>query len=424
MPTLLALLLACNPYAETAGDSGPTATTGTAVSDCDPVVLAPPLVAGDEGAPADPHSDVLGGDPAPRHVRLSWPSRDPSRTAGFIWRTDLDTMASIVEYGVGTNLDQRAEGYTFLAGSGSSEIRVHEVRLCGALQPSTTYSYRVGGDGAWSPTYQFTTPGAPGSFDTFRVTIAGDSRGAYSTWGTLLGLMEAEQPDFYIFSGDMVDRGTSQSEWDAWLDASEGYLARKVFVPAHGNHEGLAQAYFAQWMLPNNEEWFAIDYGNLRLLSLNDTVRDLEYLETDQTRFMDEQLADYTGEWSFAMHHQPIYSTCTRHGSYEELRALWAPKFDEYGVDVVFAGHNHIYERSVPIKADQEQPAGQGTVYVVSGGAGAPLYPESEAEWFGTVANPVEHYVVADVTAAHIAFTAKDISGNVIDTFTVPAKGR
>jgi 3',5'-cyclic AMP phosphodiesterase CpdA len=233
--------------------------------------------------------------------------------------------------------------------------------------------------------------------------------------------MEAAQPDLYLFSGDMVELGAFQDEWDAWFTASGDVFARKLLVPAHGNHEFLAQNYFAQLGLPGNEQWFAVEYGDMLIMSLNDTVSNPEDIQTLQVRFLEEELAATSARWKTAVHHQPAYSTCTRHGSDEVLRGDWEPVFEELGVDVVIAGHNHIYERSVPIREGVERPLGQGTLYLVSGGAGASLYQESEADWFNQVANPVEHYMIAEFSAEGVATTVYDSNDTVIDTFFLPA---
>jgi hypothetical protein len=413
-------LAGCDFYPEAATDSG-----GTAGGTCDPVVMVP--TGGLQGDPvrAASHEESYGADPTPFGVHLGLPTRDPSTSISMLWRTDADTLASVVEFGPAETWPEgaaRVEGYTYGFGGGelgTGPYRVHEVRLCDSLTPGTAYTYRVGGDGGWSEAHTFTTPGAPGSFDTYRVAIAGDSRGAYDTWAQMVAAMETHEPDIFLFSGDMVELGAVQSEWDAWFAASGDTFARKLIVPAHGNHEFLAQNYFAQFGAPGNEEWFAVEYGDMLVLSLNDTVRDAEQIETLQPRFMEEELAATTSRWQVAMHHQPIYSTCTRHGSYEALRDAWGPVFDAGGVDLVFAGHNHIYERSVPIKGGVEVSGDAGTQYVVTGGAGAPLYNESDADWFGLIANPIEHYIIADFAAGSVTLTVRDLSGNVIDEWTM-----
>ncbi len=404
-------------------DSVDSGASGDGVfEDCDPAVLRPPLIASDDGTPADPHSDTLGVDPTPTLVRLGWPSANPSRSVSMLWRTDLLTLTSVVEFGTSADaLDQRVEGHSFFYGT-ADEARMHEVRLCGLLDPDTTYHYRVGGDGAWSPVHSFTTPPSAGSTDSLRVALAGDSRGSYGTWGTVLALMDSHEPDAVFLSGDLTERGSDLPEWDAWLEAGGEILTRRALIPAHGNHEFLAQSYFANFGLPGNEQWFHAELGPLTLVSLNDTVPNLDHRDYDQPDFIDQVFGDSQLAWSMAMHHQSMYSTCSRHGSYDELRDVWGTRFDAHQVELVVAGHNHVYERSLPIAAGAQAADGEGTVHLVTGGAGAPLYDEFSPEWFNVVANAVEHYVIADLGPTQGTFTAYDLDGNVIDAFTISVR--
>lgn len=422
---LPALLAGCDFPWEAGSAAAPDDTAAAVVSDCDPVVYVP---YGDDSqaAVASPHDAVFGAEaPDPYHVRYQWPSRDPSTSAAFLWRTDTETLSSLVEYGPAEGFPDnavRVEGYTFLyAGAevNSGPYRIHEAHLCGVLEPGTTYAYRVGGDGHWSDTFEFTTPGSPGSFDSFRVAIAGDSRGDYATWGAILTAMEAHDPDLILFSGDMVELGANQAEWDQWFEAAGDLLATTPLVAAHGNHEFLANNYFAQFAFPGNEEWFAVEYGPLLVLSLNDTVRTPEHIDSTQRSFLEQELAATTLPWRIAMHHQPAYSTCTTHGSDLDVRAAWSDVLESRRVQLVTAGHNHIYERSVPIYLGEQAPADQGTVYLVSGGAGAPLYEQNDVDWYNAVANPVEHYVIGDFGPDGAELVVRDLDGNVIDSFSL-----
>lgn len=426
-------LLACQAPAPDSGGTTPTTDGGTeqplVFGDCDSAVAVPWGIAGEDGdpVPAAPHASTFGGEtPDPWAVRLGWPSRDPSTSVSMLWRTDVDTMASIVEYGPAADFPEGAtqvEGYSFLYGGaeiGEGIYRMHEVRLCGLVEPGTSYGYRVGGEGHWSETYTFSTPGAPGSFDSFRVGIAGDSRGDYATWGDIVAAMESHAPDLYLFSGDMIELGANQAEWDDWLAASGTMLAEKPFLGSHGNHEFLAQHYFAQFGFPGNEEWFAFEFGDLLVLSLNDTVRSQDQISTEQRAFIQEELAATALPWRVGMHHQSAYSACTTHDSNLTVRAAWADAFEDGGVQLVTAGHNHIYERSLPIKGGEAVGQGEGTVYLVSGGAGAPLYTSVADEWWNVVHSSIEHYIIADFGPKQVDVVVRDLNGAVIDEFSVP----
>lgn len=399
----------------------------TPVAECDPAVTVPGPFGAPSDAVADPDQPVFGAAPEPFHVRYAWPGSDPSQSAGFLWRTDVDTLATEVQYGVGADLDEagltlRAVGASYRFGGtvdAPGPARVHEVKLCSGLAPATRYSYRVGGDGHWSPIYTFTTPGEPGSFDTFRIGFAGDARGAYETWGTVLAAIDAEDPDLILFTGDMIDFGTNQAEWDAWLDATGDVLARRPLLAAHGNHEFLAVHYFAQWMFPGNEQWYTVRFGDLTLVALNDTVVDRDQI-ADQAAYLDAAFAANPAPWRVAFHHQGVYATCHTHGSNLDLREQWAPVYDRNDVQLVLNGHNHVYERSVPIRGDAEVASGDGTVYITAGGAGADLYTAFDEDWFGEVALSTEHYVIGDFGPTEASFVVRDLTGNVIDSFVVP----
>jgi len=372
---------------------------------------------------AQVHEDVYGDDPAPFQLRYQWPSRDPSTSASFLWRTDLGTLATLVELTDPQGKVMRVEGATLVYGAYEENpgYRIHETRICSGLTPATTYTYRVGGEQAWSPQYSFTTPGPPHSFDTFRVAMLGDSRGSYTTWAAIIEAAETHDPDFYMFSGDMIEFGTLQDEWDTWFEAAGDLWTSKNLVPAHGNHEFLVEHYFANFSLPGNEEWFSHDYGNLHLTVLNDTVRNFGAdVAGAQAVFLDDDLSSAADtDWTLAMHHRAMYSASGRHGSYTDLREVWAPIFDQHQLDLVVAGHNHLYERSVPIRNDMEAAPGQGTTYLVTGGAGGPLYDEIDESWFNEVYNVIEHYIIADFGPTGADLVVRDLEGNVIDEFSL-----
>jgi hypothetical protein len=409
------------PTGSTAEDtSSPTTGLLPLGTECDETIVVPTTALGsaDPAPLPDPHSNVFGPSPEPYVVRYSWPSNDPSDSASFLWRTDVGTLATTLEYGTGGTLTGRVEGASFLFDGDPGDYRIHEVKLCGDLQPDTTYQYRVGGDGHFSQMYSFTTPKAPGTFDSFRIGVVGDTRGSYEEWSQIFAAMESHDPDFYLFTGDAVGYGGNQEEWDNWFRATGDVLAHKALIPAHGNHEGLATNYFAQVSLPGNEQWFTIKYGNVHLVVLNDTAAGATSV-SDQATYLDRSFAEAVpGYRGVAAHHQGLYASCVVHRSNEILRDAWVPKYDLYGMQLVFNGHNHIYERSVPIRGGVEVPAADGAIYVTTGGGGAPLYRTwDEEEWFLGAAEAIEHYVIADFGPDEVQVVARDYAGNVIDSF-------
>lgn len=417
---LLLSLLAC--------DGLYPSTTDTEVADTDSqdlyartgcsTTIERPTLGGQTDDVVDAHAETFGAEPAPYAVHLGSASNDPSTAASWVWRTDGDTLATQVQYGI-DSLDQQVDGVSFTFGTDDA-YRVHEVRLCEGLEPATTYQYRVGGEGNWSETFTFTTAPEPGT-QTFTMAFAGDSRSGYDTWAELLAGIDAHDPDFILFSGDLVETGTEQDEWDEWFAAGDGVLARVPLFPAHGNHEYLAVNYFAQFSLPYNEQWYDITWGDLSLVVLNDFAVEEGAIDELQPAFMDEVWARHdqahpTG-FKMASHHAATYSANDRHGSNEYLRALWAPVWDDNDVDMVIAGHNHTYERSQPVRGEAVDST--GTVHLVSGGAGAPLYDGEEEEWFSAASSASNHFGIAEFSSTGIDVTVYDLSGDVIDSFSL-----
>lgn len=393
-----------------------TGSDDSAAQDCGGTIYVPQSgVDTTEPVPADLDDATFGAAPAPTRVHLSW-TDDPSTTMAFVWLTDNDTLASQVQLGLDTTYGTTAAGASFELLNGETFGRVHEVHTCG-LVPGTTYHYRVGGEGHWSEDGTFVTAPEPGSTGAFRFVVAGDSRDNEGVWGEILAAAEAFAPDFYLFSGDAIDIGSNLDEWGAWLDRGKGYIEKRPMFMAHGNHEFLAQPYFGLFAQPGNEQWWSFDYANTHFVYLNDTVVTPTDIDVQAT-WMDADLKASTATWKIVDHHQPAYSSCTTHGSNTTLQEAWSPVEEENGVVLDLTGHNHNYERSVPLRGGQETDVANGTTYVVSAGAGADLYGNDMSQAFTTAAVADNNWVLVEIEGGQLNLTAYDLSGNVIDTFS------
>jgi hypothetical protein len=152
---------------------------------------------------------------------------------------------------------------------------------------------------------------------------------------------------------------------------------------------------------------------------LNDTATTADL--DAQAAWVRDVLGPSDATWKVVVQHQSAYATCTRHGSNTTLRDRWVPAFEDAGVDVVIGGHNHVYERSVPLWRGEETDPARGITYLVTGGAGAPLYPGFADEPWNAVAVAVEHAGIVDFGPADARFEVRDRTGAVIDAFTLPA---
>jgi len=334
--------------------------------------------------------DALGADPTPMQVHLGIMG-DPMTSIVVQWRTvDETTRATTIRYAAGADLPASAltrttGGIQFgFKATGAQIYRVHQVHLCD-LEPGTAYSYQVGGIGHFSPVYTFrTAPDVVANPDTEVVLgFVGDSRGGYDIWEQLIRQIQMRTPDLVLFSGDAVTIGLTQYEWDDFFTRAERLFASVPVIAAHGNHEVNAVNFFAQLALPGDQQNFGIDYGHAHITVANDTPEDPSAIAGS---IRDQIAADFAASnnarWKLFMHHQPMWSASTRHGSTMTVQQAWQPLVDQHHIDLVLSGHDHDYEITKPLVGNQVQNSNtNATVYVVAGGAGAELYQNGNDFW-------------------------------------------
>ncbi len=335
-------------------------------------------------------SASIGPDPTPRLVHLGFIG-DPKTSMIAQWRTaDETTKATVIRWAKGANLtaDQLTESSTGLVfgyrSTGSIIYQMHQAHLCG-LTAGTAYTYQVGSEGHFSPAYTFRTAPDIAANPATEVVIGylGDSRDGYDVWSDLVAQVQQETPDLILFSGDAVTVGLTQFEWEEFFGRAESLLARVPMMSAHGNHEVNAVNYYSQLAMPGDQENFGFDYGHAHITVANDSPEDINSITgAFKQAIATDFAASVNARWKLFMHHQPMWSASTRHGSSVTLQDAWGPLVDQYHIDLVLNGHDHDYEVTKPLVNKQVQTSNaNATVYVVSGGAGADLYDNGTGFW-------------------------------------------
>jgi predicted phosphodiesterase len=115
------------------------------------------------------------------------------------------------------------------------------------------------------------------------------------------------------------------------------------FYAALGNHDDPNQRHYKLFNM-NGERYYTFKPSE----ALRIFVLDSSYMDPEQVDWISKQLKSSDSPWKIALFHHPLYSSAGRHGSDLELRKTLEPLFVEHGVDVVFAGHDHVYERTKP----------------------------------------------------------------------------
>jgi hypothetical protein len=171
-----------------------------------------------------------------------------------------------------------------------------------------------------------------------------------------------------------------------------------------GNHDVMSDTgdvQLAELGMPGR--WYAVERGELLGIALDSTRPD----DPDQLAWLEETLAASDATWKLVALHHPPYSSGF-HGSNQDVRDAFVPLFERYGVQVVFSGHEHDYQRTDPI---------DGVTYIVSGAASEAR--RTGIEDFTAVAWSTHHFVDLNVFDDHLLIRAIDQDGEQFDEVVV-----
>jgi len=127
-----------------------------------------------------------------------------------------------------------------------------------------------------------------------------------------------------------------------------------TFHAALGNHDIVARQRDYELFNMNGHRFYTFTRGPAQFFALDSTL-----MTREQLRWLEEQLAESRAPWKIAYMHHPLYSSGRRHGP-SVLRQALEPLLATYGVQAVFAGHEHFYERLVPQRGVQHFITGAG----------------------------------------------------------------
>ena len=153
--------------------------------------------------------------------------------------------------------------------------------------------------------------------------------------------------DFVIMLGDNIYGGSSPRDFERKFEKPyKGLLDGGVkFYASLGNHDNPNERFYKPFNM-NQSNYYSFKKGNVHFFAL-----DSNYMDAKQLAWLEKELqAAGNGDWKICFFHHPLYSSGKLHGSSIELRSLIEPLFVKYGVDAVFSGHDHVYERIKPEK--------------------------------------------------------------------------
>lgn len=249
-----------------------------------------------------------------------------------------------------------------------------------------------------SGSVRFGVIGDSGSGDKYQYEVADEMAQAHSKFPF----------KFVIMLGDNITGGHSpqdfikkfQQPYKALLDSGVKFYA------SLGNHDRTNDSRYKPFNM-GGKRYYSFKKGNAGFFAL-----DSNYMDPTQLEWIEAQLQSSSSAWKICFFHHPLYSNGRAHGSSLDLRHLLQPIFVKYGVNVVFSGHDHVYERIKP----QE-----GIYYFVEGSSGHLRYhnlrPSPEmAAGFDTD----RAFMLVEIAGNNLYFQTISRTGKTVDSGVLP----
>lgn len=289
---------------------------------------------------------------------------DSHNSRGISWYTE-EKCGSFVQI---AKADESLENGTVIEGSSykAMEKYVHKVTVS-SLEPGVKYAYRVGDGSVWSETGYFTTSDPENDKTEFIVIsdVQASNETNFQKAAVVMKKATETMPnhEFIVNLGDFVNDCTNE-EWDSFFRNFAFANMNTTMVPVAGNHEGNLQ-----WNKFNNMFnigaakgsvtttgcYYSFDWGDAHFAVLNSN--DMYPMSQQQLNWLKNDMRASDAQWKILLMHRAVYSAGKNINKPDTIimREVLIPVIDELGIDVVFAGHDHMYFRTKQVKGDKVQ---------------------------------------------------------------------
>jgi predicted phosphodiesterase len=184
--------------------------------------------------------------------------------------------------------------------------------------------------------------------DSVRFAVIGDmgtgTRVQYEVAEQMISYRQTFPFEFVMMLGDVLLGGNEEIDYQSKFELPYKALlgAGVKFYAVLGNHD-ISNERFQKSFNMNGQNYYTYKKGNVRFFAL-----DSNFMNTQQLSWLEKELQNSGSDWKICYFHHPLYSSGAFHGPSTRLRLLLEPLFVKYGVQVVFAGHEHVYERVKP----------------------------------------------------------------------------
>jgi 3',5'-cyclic AMP phosphodiesterase CpdA len=275
------------------------------------------------------------------------------------------------------------------------------------------------------------------SEESFNFAATGDFGCSTNTQNTVASI-EQKKPELVLPLGDLSYHSTA----DCWFDITSPLKGKMmVTLGYHDTQEGVAKMnqYLKSFQL--DKPYYSYNYKKVHFLIM---ASQSPYTEgSEQYNFVKQDLEKSSQnkdiDWTVVTSYGPFYTSPTTHNAEKELRNIYHPLFEKYGVDLVLQAHNHNYQRTYPIAFNPDESSKptvikgsttgysantDGTIFAIVGTGGQGFYPMQGQESY--IAKQFDgKFGFLDIgisngnPSSKLTGTFYDNKGNVQDNFTI-----
>lgn len=422
------------------GDAGPQ-DAGIPPEICmGPPVGAPPSIP-DPGTP-EPPPDLDCGTPeiVAGTTLWRWPYIESvtSSSARIAWTTTSGGRG-VVRYaadpaGTWSELEAVSEMFPTTRTEQAMDYVAFDATLEG-LTPNAAYCYEIVEDGVVLARNLRLDTAWTGTARPVRMLVIGDSGNGSGEQAAVRDAFMAHRYDLFLHMGDMAyDSGRFEELEEYFFDVYRDLLHRVPIFPTIGNHENatdLGRPYLDvyhlfenAWRAQDVERYYSFDYANIHFTSLDSNEGTLlsvyrlgDRTDDDMFDWMIDDIGSSTADWKIVFTHHPFYSSSDR-GIRQNHVDNFLSILEDLGVDLILAGHDHHYERTVPLLDGCTAVEPGGITQIISGAGGASLRTVTADRWFtAAIENTTHTYTRLEIHGCRLQGQALDVANNVVDEF-------
>jgi hypothetical protein len=272
--------------------------------------------------------------------------------------------------------------------------------------------------------FQPTSGTTPANGAPFVVAATGDGASGEANETGVVKLLTSIKPNLFLYLGDVYEKG-SYTEFYNWYGPSGNNYSslRSITDPTIGNHEytsGSPQGYFDYW--DNIPNYYSFDAGGWHFIDLNSNGSYVGVTsKSAQYQWLAADLAAHPQVCTIVYYHEPLFNIGPE-GVDSAMASIWA-LVAQHHVPIVLNGHDHDYQRWIPLNG-QGQPDPNGVTEFIAGGGGHGLQTFNKTDSrvaYSNDANPTTFGALKlELSSSGAAFSYINSRGTTLDSGVVP----